>query len=267
MYHHELLGHRAGEWLEISFAEKISDIGRYWFFWWDRAFFGPVALLALGLMGTFPFRHTRKIKSIYLYMGLYVLFLLAVWFFGIRIPPTSYNIALFYPLFLAVSFWWLTKIGERKKTRRNYAVVFFLFLTLLPSLALVKYAAELSATQQAGKGYHNAREVTETLKSSYGKIYFNKGLWALFDGEDYEKMWLINFDRPAGKSLPEGKAVFFVSSRDPAEGWEGGAENFNKMQPLFDWEAPGRPTLLGIEVSSYPPGYSFRVYESAGKRE
>lgn len=267
MYHHELLSQRAGEWLERSFMEKIPDIGRYWLLWWDRAFFGPVALLALGLLGAFPFRHTRKIESIYLYGTLFGLLLLAVWFFGIRIPPTSYNIALFYPLFLAVGFRWLTGLEKRSMVRRNAAVSLLLFLTLLPSLALVKYATEWSAARQASKGYHEAREVADSLKNSYDRIYFNKGLWVLFDGEDYTKMWLLNYRRPPGKSLPEGKAVIFVSSRGAAEDWKKGTEGLHEVRPLYDWEAAGRPTLFGVEVSSYPPGYSFRVFESTVERK
>ncbi len=264
-YHQGLLGERAVDWLSVSAGNFTKTVVRYWFFWWDRAFFGMVALFALVWFGRLPWKQPERVRSRLMYVILYVILLVAVWYFGLRIPPTSYNIGLFYPLFLTAVIGWISRkdLEERHGAYLRLAAV--LLMVGLPMTALLKYGTEGIAAQRAQKGYHDARKVASEVAGSYQRIYFTKGLWALFDGDEYPGLWRIEFNWPEGKPVPEGDAAALVSAQDTLREWETGVDSFVRPRLVRDWMADHRPSLFGVEVTSYVAGYSFRVYEPGGQ--
>lgn len=230
---------------------------RYWFLWWDRPFFGAVCvyLLPVALSGLWLRRRNIPL------LGTAVVIAVAVWFFGIKNSPASYNIAAFYPVLCLLGMAFLCRgLGGNWTARTAFAVVL-----ALPSLAYLKSGSEMIAKHESGTFFQRASEyLNEHLEGDH-RLYFSRNLWVLLEPDWYDRSLELFLDNR--HDIQDGSYLLVWRNQDLSQ--LESARGVLDLVVVADF-VDIRPSVLGFPTSSGGAGFGFTLYqivanESAGR--
>jgi len=233
---------------------SVLNVIKYWVFWPDRFFFGPILVLTLFLFSAEGWFHYKKISSPLLSLIWLLIIFFLIWFFGVRVPPTSYNLAMFQPITYCVLIYLLFRVQtvkvSKRKVVRSLACLMLLASLVSPVRTILMYQSMLST----GKTYAAARNQIETAIADGQFIFFTGSTWAL--SENYEHMWPWKSDWK--RSSPPPSEDKFLLQQEARTGQFRLPENASLE---LEWRSFEKPKFFGLPLSRSPSGYGFSLWE------
>jgi hypothetical protein len=243
-------------------SDDLRTLIHYLFFWWDRFFFFGLILVVSIVFALRLAAPDSRPKSPALFCMISAILVWTVWFTSVRNAPASYNLAMFYPIFTTLAGFLLATVIRDGRLR--YANVFGVALIscgLLSSISLTKVGVEFAFMIRDGKTYTEAKAALSRILPTQGQIYVEASNWVLLDDfhrvrEGMQPWSATNSDADAPAYYVSAGAVSFTP-------WRSAADSFEEEAVIADWRPADRPSLFGVQVSKFFPGYSFYVLRSS----
>jgi len=250
---------RAGE---RDAGKGITGLGRllrYGLVWWDRPFFGPPMLLAVGTAALALWKRAAPSSRWWLVAGQCAC-LAGIWFFGIRVANVNYNLA----AFSTVGFAWLlawaweepgTALPSVARARWRCGLVAALLLPC--QLVHLKTGVEIAHMMRAGTGLGEARRAIRRVIRPGDCLLVKSGTWILLPEGSVMREW----QEPLPFPELEGDRTLWVRQLVPSSNNERTRSEERKWKSVFQFGPAERPQVFGVPVTKFGPGYAFEVLQ------
>ena len=251
-------------------SSLMSDLPRYWLFWWDRTFFGPAFIVALPAFIALLVHRSNHNRSLVLIIPALVLLAVGLWQFGIRTGAVNYNIAAFHSLttlfLIYASILSLRSLAPLQRTVRQQSVLAVaVSLIVAPSLLVfLKNGVEIHQMYATGHTFEEARSRFKQLTRPADIVLFSGANWTLLD--EFTNAIELSDERSIDEAFKRaknsgGRVIAVLRIVQPANPRIDPVLSRCEVIPIDRFAAGASPKLFGVAVNKFDSGYSFLAFE------